>query len=71
VATARRKRGRVFSVIKNGPRFIGERRMGFMHAHKDGAPVLKTESSWHTINGVYLNTRWGWVSVLFRRRGEW
>lgn len=52
------------------PRMVGDgRRIGFMHAHKGGVPVLKTESSWRTVNGVYLNTKWGWVCVLFRRRG--
>lgn len=51
------------------PSFIGDKRVGFMHAHKGGAPVLRTESSWRTINGVYLNTRWGWLRVLFRRIG--
>lgn len=50
------------------PGFIGDRRMGFMHAHKGGAPVLRTESSWCTINGFYVNTKWGWLRVLFRRR---
>lgn len=51
------------------PSFIGDRRVGFMHAHKDGAPVLRSESSWRTINGVYVNTKWGWLRVLFRRIG--
>lgn len=55
-------RGRVAS-------FIGDKRVGFMHAHKGGAPVLKTEASWRTVNGVYVNTKWGWLRVLFRRVG--
>lgn len=43
------------------------RTVGLMHSHKGGVPVLKTEASWRTINGVYANTRWGYVSFLFRR----
>lgn len=51
------------------PRMLGDgRRVGLMHAHKGGVPVLIDESSWRTINGVYVNTKWGWAYVLFRRR---
>lgn len=53
---------------KGVARFVGDgRRAGFMHAHRGGVPVLKTESSWRTINGVYFNTRWGYGAFLFRR----
>lgn len=55
--------------FKRGTTLVGDgRRAGFMHAHKGGAPVLKTESSWRTINGLFVNTRWGYAYVLFRRR---
>jgi hypothetical protein len=32
------------------------RRFGFLHALKDGGPVLKDESSWRTVNGFFVNT---------------
>lgn len=58
----------VFKRSRGLPRFVGDgRRVGFMHALKGGAPVLKTEASWRTINGVFINTRWGYISFCFRR----
>ena len=34
---------------------------------RDGGPVLKTESSWRTIRGVWLNTRRGSYWLVFGR----
>lgn len=44
---------------------------GLMYAEKDGGPVLKDESSWRKINGVFINLRrWDFYCyVLFRRFG--
>lgn len=53
------------------PRFLGDHRVGFMHAHKDGSPVLKTESSWRTINGIYGNILGGYFTFQFRRCLKW
>jgi hypothetical protein len=47
--------------------FLGDRRVGFMHAHKGGAPVLREEASWRTINGIYVNHPWGFFTLCFRR----
>lgn len=48
---------------------FGTRRVGFLHASKNGGPVLIGESSWHTVSGVYVNTPWGFGLVQFRRLG--
>lgn len=50
-----------------------ERVTGFTHAHKNGGGVLKGDSSWRTVNGVFLNTRkHGFVHWEFRRvSGFW
>lgn len=48
-------------------RLVGGRRAGFMHAQADGAPVLIDKSNWRTVNGVFINTRWGYASFIFRR----
>lgn len=37
------------------------------HAAPSGGPVLRGESSWRTIDGFMLNTRWGHLVVS--RRG--
>lgn len=37
------------------------------HSDTDGGPVLRELSSWRTISGVCVNTRWG--HVLFQFRG--
>jgi hypothetical protein len=39
----------------------------FSHAHPGGYAVLRWESSWRTVNGVLINTRWGSAWLLFRR----
>lgn len=49
------------------PRILGDKRVGFMHAHKGGVPVLKGEATWRTINGVYINAFGGWLTLVFRR----
>lgn len=41
---------------------------GFIHADERGHSVLRGQSSWRTISGVYLNTyRTGFVCLEFRR----
>lgn len=50
------------------PGKIYRRPVQFMHADKDGSPVLVEESSWRTINGVIFRNVFGHrVFVLFRR----
>jgi hypothetical protein len=39
-----------------------------LHSEKNGGPVLKGESSWKTINGLLINSPWGHVQFIFRRR---
>ena len=36
------------------------------HAHPGAGPVLKTEVSWRTVSGIYLNTPWGQAWLYFR-----
>lgn len=48
-------------------RWFGTGRIGFMHAHKGGAPVLIGESSWRTISGFYVNAFGGFFTVTLRR----
>jgi hypothetical protein len=38
-----------------------------MHAAEDGGPTLRDHSSWRTVNGLLVNTRWGCWSWTFRR----
>ncbi len=39
--------------------------IGFTHATRDGGPVLRGQSSWRTVTGIWINTRWGclWVTT--------
>lgn len=39
----------------------------FFHAHPSGAPVLREDSSWRTINGVIVRYKGKRYSVTFRR----
>lgn len=42
--------------------------IGFCHANREKAPVLKTKSSWRTINGIYFSTnKYGTIFYEFRR----
>lgn len=41
--------------------------VGWSYAEKGGAPVLKEQTSWKKINGIWLNTPWGHSWALFRR----
>jgi hypothetical protein len=51
--------------------FVGESRVGFMHAHPGGAPVLRGEASWRTICGFFVNVRgWGFITVQVRRHWQ-
>ena len=36
------------------------------HSHPDGGAVLRGETSWRTVNGFCINTRYGHVWVTFR-----
>jgi hypothetical protein len=37
---------------------LGKRRgVGFSHGHRDGSLVLRGQTSWRTVNGVWLNLR--------------
>lgn len=44
--------------------------LSIVHAHKDGGPVLRDESSWRTISGIMVNTRWGYAIIQFRGFGR-
>lgn len=59
----------LLTVRKNTrPGKVYSRAMQFMHANKDGSPVLVEESSWQTVNGVMLRNVFGHrVFVMFRR----
>lgn len=39
-------------------------------AEKNGGPVLRGQGDWRKINGFMINTRYGNVQVVFRRRGR-
>jgi len=43
--------------------------LAWFQAEKDGGPVLREEGHWTKINGILINTRFGHISFLFRRRG--
>lgn len=48
--------------------FVGDGPVGFMHAHKGGAPVLRGDASWRTVSGFYVNVRRvGFFTVSLRR----
>jgi hypothetical protein len=47
------------------------RRVSALHAMPDGGPVLRSESSWRTINGVAFVFRKSTLLVEFRRRSVW
>lgn len=49
------------------PPFLGDSRVGFMHAHKGGVPVLRGDSTWRTVNGFVVNHPWGFFTITFRR----
>jgi hypothetical protein len=54
------------------PFFIGNGGMvGFYYAERGGGPVLKDESSWRKINGVFFNVRplQIYFAIEFRRFG--
>lgn len=53
------------------PRYFGSSRFGLMHAHKGGAPVLRGEASWRTVNGFYGNVFGGYFTLVFRRHLPW
>jgi hypothetical protein len=42
------------------------------HAQQGGAPVLRGESSWRTVNGLMVqHPRLGRFVFIFRRHGKW
>jgi hypothetical protein len=42
-------------------------KIGFLYSNKNGGPVLKGESSWRNVNGLYLNTkRTGMICIEVR-----
>lgn len=48
-------------------RFFGDRKFGFTHSLPGGVPVLRGQSSWRTINGVFGNVFGGFFILEFRR----
>jgi len=51
-------RGRPMRTLRRG--------VGLAHARRDGGPVLRTEASWRTVAGIWINTRWGCLWVTSR-----
>lgn len=47
------------------------RRVSVTYATKDGSPVLRSECSWRTVNGVVFVLRRSTLFVEFRRRSKW
>jgi len=47
------------------------RRVNLLHGDKDGAPVLKGESSWRTVVGFAIVFRSSTLLVQFRRHVRW
>lgn len=41
--------------------------IGLSHGRRGGGPVLRTEASWRTVNGLWINTPRGACWLLFRR----
>lgn len=41
--------------------------IGFSHALPGGHACLRDQVSWRTVNGLWINTRWGIAWLLFRR----
>ncbi len=48
-------------------RILGDSRAGFLHSNKGGKAVLRGESSWRTVSGLYINAFGGFVTIQFRR----
>jgi hypothetical protein len=54
-------------VILARPTVMLHKGLGFSHAHKGGRLVLKGQTSFYTMNGVWINTPWFSLWLLFRR----
>jgi hypothetical protein len=58
----------VIRVIPKGKPYVMLRLgVGVTYAEKNGGLVLRGETSWRKINGLWINTRWGCVWMSFRR----
>lgn len=49
------------------PYIMLRRGVGFSHAERGGRLCLRGQTSWRTVNGVWINTNWGCLWLLFRR----
>jgi hypothetical protein len=41
---------------------------GWIYAERNGRAVLRDETSWRKISGLWVNTPWGCYWFMFRRR---
>lgn len=41
--------------------------IGIAYAEKNGHPVLREETSWRKVNGIWINTKNNNLWILFRR----
>jgi hypothetical protein len=66
-----RKRTRVYwrgAIIWFSYNFLNEPwRINWVHGEPGGGPVLKTEASWRTINGIVVRTRNSQTFLHWRR----
>lgn len=59
---------KIIQVIPHGRRYFMLRLgPGWSYAEKGGGLVLRDETRWWKINGIWINTAWGCVWILFRR----
>lgn len=61
----RKYRDRIVQITRSS--FMVERRIGLFYKEKDGKLVLKTETHWTKISGVYWNSPWFCIWIQFRR----
>jgi hypothetical protein len=52
-------KGRRYGMLRLG--------VGVHYAEKDGRAVLRHETHWTRICGIWINTKWGCVWLRFRR----
>lgn len=55
-------------IVPHGKRYIMlPLGVGVTYAEKNGGLVLKTETTWRKINGIWINTNRGCLWLQFRR----
>lgn len=64
-------RRRILEATHRGERYVMLRLgIGVFYSEKNGHAVLKHETAWHKISGIWINTKWGCWWLRFRRFGR-